>query len=568
MNGDVGESEQMVYQVTQTEAQSPPLAQASLQSSLNQSKENDSNEKGETKNHPPAETSQDYEEPNEKSYTLNEPKNPKNAPINRALVNSPLSKKKRPKRQSRKGARIATTRRNLMQVEQNQEKRKCISAEWPGSSWIYGTVVGKGNKASLWEVEIDIFPQDNKKTTLKRDRFVILEKGEEEPEFDIEAYRMGEQEGEMDANPDPSTRSPWLVAFDDFEKLPVESQKDADVFRYPFKPGQYVEWEIAKDNEVVVGPEIKASMDVKLPNVDITIPLGEDDKAKPGSYHHNFFFHFMPSIEGHAAIIDKYHSNKQSRWYKTARDQKIVFHDHEADDPDHIVRTCYTLLIAAASFVQNGIENLWRSGSSEGLSDYPDFGKYVSRDTMKLFCAAAPYCWCDEKHWYHPRRDGSWDIFQPILDSFNEKRRKLLRTVLLLLDESMSGWTPKTSKFGGLPSICYEPRKPVPLGTMFRNSADALTGILAFQDVVACPEIQSKKSYSGEESYLPDRSIIPSYAEEVMRQADGAGIPENSWVGGDAYFRGIASALHLMKKRRCTQRLSSRTILPSIPRGL
>ena len=149
MNGDVEESEQTVYQGTQTKAQSLPLAQAILQISLNQSKENDSDEKGEIKIHPPTETSQDCEEPNEKSDTLNEPKNSENAPINRALVNSPLSKKKRPKRQSRKGARIATTRRNLMQVEQNQEKQKCISAEWPGSSWIYGTVVGKGNKASL-----------------------------------------------------------------------------------------------------------------------------------------------------------------------------------------------------------------------------------------------------------------------------------------------------------------------------------------------------------------------------------------------------------------------------------
>jgi hypothetical protein len=65
--------------------------------------------------------------------------------------------------------------------------------------------------------------------------------------------------------------------------------------------------------------------------------------------------------------------------------------------------------------------------------------------------------------------------------------------MLLILDESMSGWRPKTSKLGGLPNYTYELRKPVLLGTMFRNGAECMSGILVFQDVVQLLEVQSCK---------------------------------------------------------------------------
>jgi len=52
--------------------------------------------------------------------------------------------------------------------------------------------------------------------------------------------------------------------------------------------------------------------------------------------------------------------------------------------------------------------------------------------------------------------------------------------VLLMLDESMSAWRPKTSKYGGLPNYTFEPRKPVPLGTMFKNAVECITGIFMY----------------------------------------------------------------------------------------
>ena len=95
-----------------------------------------------------------------------------------------------------------------------------------------------------------------------------------------------------------------------------------------------------------------------------------------------------------------------------------------------------------------------------------------------------------------------------------------------MLDESMSGWRPKTSKLGGLPNYTYEPRKPVPLGTMFRNGAECTTGCIVFQDVVMNPECQYTKKYQDDTSSMPDKSPIKTHTAEVLRQVEGGDLVE------------------------------------------
>jgi hypothetical protein len=97
---------------------------------------------------------------------------------------------------------------------------------------------------------------------------------------------------------------------------------------------------------------------------------------------------------------------------------------------------------------------------------------------FKVFQAAAPYCWCEKKHWYVDKCDRSWDIFWPCLEQMNRCQAKMMKPLLLMLHEVMSGWRPKTSKLGGLPNYTYEPRKPVTLGAMFRNGVECILGIL------------------------------------------------------------------------------------------
>ena len=194
-----------------------------------------------------------------------------------------------------------------------------------------------------------------------------------------------------------------------------------------------------------------------------------------------------------------------------------------------------------------GVENLWKSGPSTGRHNYPDFGQYMPKNYFKAFCSAAPFAWAEEKYWYEDSRDVPWEVFLPCLDSFNEKRQRLIKTFLLLIDESMSGWRPKTTKFGGLPNYTFEPRKPVPLGTMFRNGVECISGVLVVQDVVQNPEQQSRKAYNGLPSALPDRSAIMTHTAEVLRLVTNAKIPEGGWVGDDSWFGSIMTAVEVMK---------------------
>ena len=261
-----------------------------------------------------------------------------------------------------------------------------------------------------------------------------------------------------------------------------------------------------------------------------------------------FFDHIFPSIEGHAKMIDEYLSDHRAEFHKTVHTSKIKFDDPEANDPDWRVKRCYTLLIAASCEVECGIDNLWKNGQGNGRKELPNFGKYVPRDAFKAFCSAAPYAFCNRKYWYIDKRDRPWDIFMPCISSYNLKRRNIIKSVLLLLDESMSAWRPKTSKLGGLPNITFEPRKPVPLGTMFKNGAECITGIIAFQDIVMGAEVQQRKKYFGENSVVPGQQTIPSHTAEVLRQVEGAHIPPNGWVGGDAWFGSVSTAIEVFKK--------------------
>ncbi len=53
--------------------------------------------------------------------------------------------------------------------------------------------------------------------------------------------------------------------------------------------------------------------------------------------------------------------------------------------------------------------------------------------------------------------------------------------MLLLIDGSMSGWRPKTKKLGGLPNYTFESCKPVPLGTIFCNAVECISGLLLYK---------------------------------------------------------------------------------------
>jgi hypothetical protein len=253
-------------------------------------------------------------------------------------------------------------------------------------------------------------------------------------------------------------------------------------------------------------------------------------------------------ILGHARTIDKFLSDPKATYYDIVIKDKILFFDEDNSDPDWKVRQCYLLIIASATKIVSGIENLWFLGPSSGGHTYPDFGQYMPINYFKGFCSAAPFCWSEEKYWYEDEHDVPWDVFLPCLASFNNKQQRFLNTVLMLVDESMSGWHPKTTKLGGLPNYKFEPHKHIPLGTMFQNGVECVSGILVAQDVVQNPEKQASKAYFGEKSGLPDGSEITAHTAEVLHLVEGDNIHKGGWVGGDSWFGSTMTAVEVMTK--------------------
>jgi hypothetical protein len=206
---------------------------------------------------------------------------------------------------------------------------------------------------------------------------------------------------------------------------------------------------------------------------------------------------------------------------------------------------CVTLVIAASLEVEHGIENLWAT-TSDGFKDPPDYGKFIPVHYFRAFVCAFPHLWSPEELWYS--NNMPWDSFKPFVEAFNQKRRDLVRTVYLLMDESMSAWRPKTSATGGLPNITFEPRKPKPLGTMFKNGVEATTGIMVTQDVVEGSTAQSDKKYVGGVSSLPKKEPIMAHVAETLRQCESANLASGGWVGGDAWFGSIPCVVELKNR--------------------
>ena len=445
-------------------------------------------------------------------------------------------KKQSTSKRCQKGARVKVKRKDFFHVLIHDEQRSSLKG-FGNNRNFHGTVVS-GNGRQGYNIRFDEMPVGKKDVTISRRNVItVLNDGEEEKEYD---YGKDDEYTKIIKNNNEKEQT--KTAEDLFCEMSDDdiSKATSYVYEDPKNPDITVRWTIVKDGEAIeweTVPEasVEWAKDAKMP-------------AETKGLSDLFFSHFLPSIDGHALLIDEYHSDRRSTYYSTVRDDRIQFHDEEADDPDWIVKQCYLLMIAAATEVDVGVENLWLRGKSNGRRNYPNFGRYIQQNTFKAFQHAAPYCFCDKQYWYIDRQDRPWEIFLPCLNSFNDRRKHLIKLNLLMLDESMSGWRPKTSKLGGLPNYTYEARKPVPLGTMFRNSVECVSGCLVFQDIVQLPEVQSRKKYFGELSSLPGMEEIKATTSEVLRQVEGSGVKKGGWVGGDAWFGSIMSSVEVYKR--------------------
>ena len=101
-------------------------------------------------------------------------------------------------------------------------------------------------------------------------------------------------------------------------------------------------------------------MDWETPDADTTETIEPVDFDDDVNLSHVFFDKLFPNVKGHAKLIDKYFQDPRSSMHATVKNDKIVFHDPEADDPDWRVKMCYSLMIAGVTELENGVENLWK----------------------------------------------------------------------------------------------------------------------------------------------------------------------------------------------------------------
>ena len=77
-----------------------------------------------------------------------------------------------------------------------------------------------------------------------------------------------------------------------------------------------------------------------------------------------------------------------------------------------------------------------------------------------------------------------WHLISGLVDDFNANRKKwIVAETSRVLDESMSGFQPRTTKTSLLPYISYIIRKPTPLGTEYKVAVCTATGIMCYLEI-------------------------------------------------------------------------------------
>ena len=357
------------------------------------------------------------------------------------------------------GIRCAVKRHNLYGLLHDRKHLQDYLDNKHGNGFNYfGEVVDKVQ--GKWIVKMDVFPigdeDDNNLVTLSRTHILIIDDQVEKALKETNDDLMND-EIESTLN-NTKKLKPKEEAIENFIAQGPDVISKATKYKHVEETDgrQYtVEYTILGDNEHIEEDQFIFSSPPEL-NFDGM------DLTNPETLKNVFFDRIFADVTGHAKIMDKFLADERCSIHRTARDRKITFHHPNAEDPDWEVKLCYMLMISATTERFVGAENLWKKGKAQfSRHYYPDYGKYVSLETFKCFKAAAPYAFCDEKEWFRDARDKSWKVFTPALDSYNERRLAFFKESALafLLDESMAGWRPKTSKRGGLPHISLNSRR-------------------------------------------------------------------------------------------------------------
>ena len=153
------------------------------------------------------------------------------------------------------------------------------------------------------------------------------------------------------------------------------------------------------------------------------------------------------------------------------------------------------LLFAATTRVESGI-NLWRisrRSSKHYFNEASNFGRFMSLARFQKIRKFLSKCFVDPTV---TENDPWWHIIGGVNQFNNIRKCTFTRVPVLVLDESMCTWRPRTTKRGGLPHLTYETRKPESLGTEFKTTACGTTGCLLSLEIMRGCESMEKQLFN------------------------------------------------------------------------
>jgi hypothetical protein len=135
--------------------------------------------------------------------------------------------------------------------------------------------------------------------------------------------------------------------------------------------------------------------------------------------------------------------------------------------------TFWGIMAFAAGAGKGGEEKLWDTKQALFQKELPpvDLSDHMKLYRFKQIKKNMP------KAFVGKDEEDPWNAIKGLVDGFNNSRaRDIAASFTKVHDESMSSWKTRTTKLGGLPFLSFILRKPKPLGTEFKVTADTETG--------------------------------------------------------------------------------------------
>ena len=200
------------------------------------------------------------------------------------------------------------------------------------------------------------------------------------------------------------------------------------------------------------------------------------------------------------------------------------------------------IVIGAADCSEKGC-NLWVSKSEEewekcwvSVAAKNDFGVHMRYYRFQQFRTFYPKIWEDDG--LRKAMDPWWK-FEGAIRQFNEIRKKIiLPSEVIAVDESMSAWRPQSTAKGGLPNLSFIMRKPEDLGIEFKSAVCPILGIMTFLEIQRGKDDMKKSEYFSE---IGATASCGLRAAKACSHKTGEG-PEEL-VLGDSWFGSVKAAV-------------------------